>query len=85
MPGPETLVAHVFVAGDHNSDSDATFSVKQELIAEFARYPTGKSPDGPEMAGGSHQPNCDFALKHNGGAEAKGSGVPVSAPAPWTG
>lgn len=40
-PGHETLVTHVFVAGDPYLDSDAVFGVKQKLIAEFARAPEG--------------------------------------------
>ncbi len=39
--GHETLVTHVFVAGDEYLDSDAVFGVKQELIAEFTRAPEG--------------------------------------------
>lgn len=40
-PGHETLVTHVFVAGDPYLDSDAVFGVKEKLIAEFARAPEG--------------------------------------------
>ncbi len=40
-PGHETLVTHVFVAGDAYLDSDAVFGVKQDLIAEFTRAPEG--------------------------------------------
>lgn len=40
-PGHETLVTHVFVAGDPYLDSDAVFGVKQALIAEFPRAPEG--------------------------------------------
>lgn len=40
-PGHETLVTHVFVAGDPYLDSDAVFGVKQKLIVEFARAPEG--------------------------------------------
>ncbi len=39
--GHETLVTHVFVAGDPYLDSDAVFGVKQELIAEFPKAPEG--------------------------------------------
>ncbi len=51
-PGHETLVTHVFVAGDPYLDSDAVFGVKQALIAEFAR-----APEGHRVL------NYDFALK----------------------
>ncbi|MBS7788404.1 intradiol ring-cleavage dioxygenase [Roseococcus sp. SDR] len=40
-PGHETLVTHVFVAGDEYLDSDAVFGVKQELIADFPKAPEG--------------------------------------------
>lgn len=40
-PGHETLVTHVFVAGDEYLDSDAVFGVKQDLVAEFTRAPEG--------------------------------------------
>ena len=40
-PGHETLVTHVFVAGDEYLDSDAVFGVKQALIAEFPKAPEG--------------------------------------------
>jgi len=40
-PGHETLVTHVFVAGDEYLDSDAVFGVKQELIADFPTAPEG--------------------------------------------
>lgn len=39
--GHETLVTHVFAAGDPYLDSDAVFGVKQELIREFTREPAG--------------------------------------------
>jgi hydroxyquinol 1,2-dioxygenase len=54
-PGHETLVTHVFVAGDPYLDSDAVFGVKQELIAEF--------PLAPE---GHRVLRYDFALKPKG-------------------
>jgi hydroxyquinol 1,2-dioxygenase len=65
-PGHETLVTHVFVAGDPYLDSDAVFGVKQELIAEFTQHPPGKGPDGREMTGTWRKLNYDFALKRNG-------------------
>ena len=64
-PGHETLVTHVFVAGDPYLDSDAVFGVKQELIAEFTQYPPGKGPDGKEMPSSWRKLEYDFALKRN--------------------
>ena len=54
-PGHETLVTHVFVAGDEYLDSDAVFGVKQALIAEFP-----KAPEGHRVL------TYDFALKRQG-------------------
>lgn len=45
-PGQETLVTHVFVAGDEYLDSDAVFGVKDSLIRDFAERPAGTAPDG---------------------------------------
>jgi len=64
-PGHETLVTHVFVAGDPYLDSDAVFGVKQELIAEFTQYPPGKGPDGKVMNATWRKLEYDFALKRN--------------------
>ena len=64
-PGHETLVTHVFVAGDPYLDSDAVFGVKQELIAEFTQFPPGKGPDGKEMPSSWRKLVYDFALKRN--------------------
>ena len=65
-PGHETLVTHVFVAGDPYLDSDAVFGVKQELIAEFTQHPPGKGPDGKEMPSSWRKLTYDFALKRLG-------------------
>ena len=65
-PGHETLVTHVFVAGDPYLDSDAVFGVKQELIAEFTQYPPGKGPDGKVMPSSWRKLTYDFALKRLG-------------------
>jgi len=48
-PEFETLVTHVFVAGDPYLESDAVFAVKESLIAEFPQMPAGLAPDGKEM------------------------------------
>ena len=62
-PGHETLVTHVFVAGDPYLDSDAVFGVKQELIAEFVQHSPGKGPDGRDLQGTWRKLSYDFALK----------------------
>ena len=64
-PGHETLVTHVFVAGDPYLDSDAVFGVKQELIAEFTQHPPGTGPDGKVMNSSWRKLVYDFALKRH--------------------
>jgi hydroxyquinol 1,2-dioxygenase len=62
-PEAETLVTHVFAAGDQYIDSDVVFGVKESLIREFELRPAGEAPDGQFM----HQPyyhlHYDFGLK----------------------
>jgi hydroxyquinol 1,2-dioxygenase len=62
-PGYETLVTHVFVAGDQYLDSDAVFGVKNSLISEFPEHPPGKMPDGVESAEPWRHLSYDFGLK----------------------
>lgn len=61
--GHDTLVTHVFVAGDKYLDSDVVFGVKDSLIREFARNPAGPAPVGRML----DRPWCslhyDFRLK----------------------
>jgi hydroxyquinol 1,2-dioxygenase len=45
-PGFQTLVTHVFVAGDPYLDSDAVFGVKQSLIRPLQRQAAGPTPGG---------------------------------------
>jgi hydroxyquinol 1,2-dioxygenase len=45
-PGSETLVTHVFVAGDPYLDSDVVFGVKESLVRELDERPAGVAPDG---------------------------------------
>jgi hydroxyquinol 1,2-dioxygenase len=45
--GYETLITHVFVAGDPYLDTDAVFGVKESLIGDFVEHPPGTAaPDG---------------------------------------
>ena len=47
--GFQTLITHVFVAGDEHLDSDAVFGVRENLIATFEQHEPGTAPDGREM------------------------------------
>ncbi len=40
--GYETLVTHVFRAGDRYLDSDAVFGVRQSLVADWSQQPDGR-------------------------------------------
>jgi protocatechuate 3,4-dioxygenase beta subunit len=62
-PGHQTLVTHVFAAGDQYLDSDAVFGVEDSLIREFAGMPAGTTVDGREMAQPYCHLNYDFGLK----------------------
>jgi len=62
-PGYETLVTHVFSAGDEYLDSDAVFGVKNSLIREFTRHEPGKLPDGTESNVPWRHLKYDFGLK----------------------
>lgn len=61
-PGHDTLVTHVFAAGDEYLDSDVVFGVKDTLIREFHRRPPGEAPDGRMMAGPYSSLSYDFRL-----------------------
>jgi hydroxyquinol 1,2-dioxygenase len=60
--GYETLITHVFAAGDPYLDSDAVFGVKSSLIAEFAAHPPGTAPDGRRMDEPYHAVEYDLVL-----------------------
>jgi hydroxyquinol 1,2-dioxygenase len=47
--GFQTLITHVFAAGDEHLDSDAVFGVRSHLIGRFEHHDPGTAPDGREM------------------------------------
>lgn len=61
--GHETLVTHVFVAGDPYLDSDAVFGVKDALIRSFEEHGPGAAPDGRSLATPWRSLRYDFGLK----------------------
>jgi hydroxyquinol 1,2-dioxygenase len=61
--GHETLVTHVFAAGDEYLDSDVVFGVKDSIISPFEEREPGTAPDGRDMAGPYCHLNYDFRLK----------------------
>ncbi|HLH71577.1 MAG TPA: intradiol ring-cleavage dioxygenase [Candidatus Dormibacteraeota bacterium] len=67
-PGHETLVTHVFIAGDRYLDSDAVFGVKRSLIRDVERRSSGLDPAGRPIEGPHARLAYDFVL-----ADAAGS------------
>lgn len=63
--GHDTLVTHVFVAGDTYLDSDAVFGVKDMLIRDFVRREPGEAPDGRTMEKPYFTLHYDFRLKRS--------------------
>jgi hydroxyquinol 1,2-dioxygenase len=62
-PGHETLVTHVFVAGDPYLDTDPVFGVKRSLVRDYAHHPAGEGPDGHPEPAPWRSLHYDFALK----------------------
>lgn len=61
--GLETVVTHIFVAGDEHLESDAVFGVKQSLVKEFAHQTPGTpTPDGRAVDGGWARVRFDIVL-----------------------
>jgi len=61
-PGFETLVTHVFRAGDPYLASDAVFGVRASLVGQFVRHEAGKAPDGSRIATPFHTLAFDFVV-----------------------
>src|SRR5208283_2374757 len=61
--GYETLITHVFVAGDRYLDSDAVFGVKDALISDFKREAPGVGPDGRAIPTSWRRLTYRFGLK----------------------
>ncbi len=61
-PGHETLVTHIFAAGDPYLDSDAVFGVKDAIIRPYREHPAGQAPDGSEQAQPYASLSYDFRL-----------------------
>lgn len=62
-PGLETLVTHVFVAGDRYLDSDAVFGVKPSLVARLEPRDEPTWPDGTPAPARWHLLSYRFAMK----------------------
>lgn len=62
--GYDTLITHVFVAGDEWLESDAVFGVRNSCIAQFARHEAGELlPDGSIASTPFHTLDYTFRLQ----------------------
>lgn len=59
----ETLVTHLFIAGDRYLKSDAVFGVKSSLIVELDEHAAGPAPDGRRMTQDWRSLEYQFGLK----------------------
>jgi hydroxyquinol 1,2-dioxygenase len=60
--GYETLITHLFRAGDRYLDSDAVFGVRSTLIADWIQHDAGVAPDGSTMKNAFYTIGYDFVL-----------------------
>ena len=65
-PGFETLVTHLFVAGDDYLARDAVFGVKPSLVVRLEARDDPTTPDGKPAQGRWHRMPYRFALKAAG-------------------
>ena len=65
--GFETLVTHIFRAGDPYLDSDAVFGVRSSLIGDFVRHDAGTAPDGSAVSTPFYTLTQRFVLARSGG------------------
>ena len=75
-PGHQTLVTHVFAAGDQYLDSDVVFGVKDSLIREFAGMPAGTAARWPRD--GAALLSSELRFRTEGGIRKRAA--PESAP-----
>ena len=61
-PGYQTLITHVFRAGDPYLDSDVVFGVRASLVSEFVAHAAGTGPHAEEMSGAYHSLGFAFVL-----------------------
>ena len=62
-PGFETLITHVFRAGDPYLDSDVVFGVRASLVADFVPHAGGTGPHAAQVRGRYHTLDFDFVLQ----------------------
>lgn len=62
-PGHETLITHVFRAGDPYLDSDVVFGVRASLVADFVAHAAGTGPHAHEVRTRYHTLDFRFVLQ----------------------
>jgi hydroxyquinol 1,2-dioxygenase len=63
-PGYDTLITHVFVAGDEWLESDAVFGVRSSCVAHFIKHDAGATmPDGSKASGPFYTLDYTFRLQ----------------------
>lgn len=63
-PGYDTLITHIFVAGDRWLESDAVFGVRSSCIADFIKHEAGDAaPDGSQPSGPFYTLDYTFRLQ----------------------
>ncbi|WP_291052926.1 dioxygenase [Herbiconiux sp.] len=73
-PGYETLVTHLFVAGDEWLGDDAVFGVRESLIVPFTEHPAGEAAPHPRAtASGWSEGVFDIVLAPVGSAAPAGT------------
>jgi hydroxyquinol 1,2-dioxygenase len=60
--GHETLITHVFRAGDPYLESDVVFGVRASLISDFVAHPAGSGPHASQTRFAYHTLDFDFAM-----------------------
>lgn len=63
-PGYQTLVTHIFIAGDEFIDDDATFGVKDSLIAQWVEKDDTAKAKQYQMNNPFYEVNFDFILDY---------------------
>jgi hydroxyquinol 1,2-dioxygenase len=61
-PGFETLITHVFRAGDPYLESDVVFGVRASLVCDFVAHAVGTGPQAADCLSPYHTLNFDFVL-----------------------
>jgi len=60
--GFQTLITHIFRAGDPYLESDAVFGVRSSLVTDWARHEPGVAPDGSQLASPFYTVEYDIVL-----------------------